>query len=131
MLILHYSVPQPRLIDPPFNQFGFVFMLAGVAMNLWSARWFRKKQTSIDPRGRAVYLAQEGLYRISRNPMYLGMLATLLGVSLYLGDLSTFFLPPLFVWIVTLRFIKREEQVLLALFGATYLQYKARVRRWI
>lgn len=131
MLGLHYGWPQPRLISPPLNLLGFVLMVAGVSMNLWSARWFRKKQTTIDPHGNAIYLAQEGLYRISRNPMYLGMLITLLGVSIYLGSWIVFLAPPLFVWIVTMRFIGREEQALLARFGDVYIQYKARVRRWI
>ena len=103
----------------------------GVAMNLWSARWFRLKRTTIDPRGDAIYLAQEGLYRFTRNPMYLGMLVTLLGASIYLGGLVAFCGPPFFVWIVDLRFIRREEQALLDCFGEEYVQYKVRVRRWI
>jgi len=131
MLGLHYSLPQPRLISPPFNEFGFVLVAAGVSMNLWSARFFRQKQTTIDPRGSANYLVQEGLYRVSRNPMYLGMLTTLLGVSICLGSLIVFLVPPLFVWIVTLRLIGREEQALLVCFGDEYIQYKARVRRWL
>lgn len=131
MLALHYSYPQPRLIDPPINLIGFVFVGMGVAMNLWSAHWFRKKETTIDPHGDAAYLAQEGLYRISRNPMYLGMLVTLVGMSIYLSSVLVFLVPPLFVWIVTVRFIGREEQALLKKFGVTYVQYRARVRRWM
>lgn len=128
---LHYAWPQPQLFSPPFNLLGFVLISAGVMMNLWSANWFRVNQTTIDPRGNAIYLAQEGLYRISRNPMYLGMLITLLGTSIYLGSLSSFLSPPLFAWIVTLRFIHREEQALLERFGGEYLRYRARVRRWL
>ena len=131
MLALHYTLPQPLLISPPFNALGFVLIAGGVSMNLWSAWWFKNNQTTIDPHGNAIYLAQEGLYRVSRNPMYLGMFITLLGVSIYLGSLVSFLAPPLFVWIVTLRFISREEQALLDCFGDEYVQYKARVRRWI
>ncbi|MDP1681430.1 MAG: isoprenylcysteine carboxylmethyltransferase family protein [Burkholderiales bacterium] len=128
---LHYTLPQPLLISPPFNSLGFVLIATGMLMNLWSAWWFRKNQTTIDPRGNAIYLAQEGLYRVSRNPMYLGMLITLLGVSIYLGSLISFLAPPLFVWIVTVRFIGQEEQALLDCFGYEYIQYQSRVRRWI
>ena len=78
---LHYTLPQPLLISPPVNSLGFVLITSGVAMNLWSAAWFRKNQTTIDPHGNAIYLAQEGLYRVSRNPMYLGMLITLLEIG--------------------------------------------------
>jgi protein-S-isoprenylcysteine O-methyltransferase Ste14 len=131
MVALHYTLPQPRLINPPFNALGLVLIAGGVSMNLWSATWFRKNKTTIDPHGDAIYLAQEGLYCISRNPMYLGMLVTLLGVSIYLGGLLSFLAPPVFVWIVTLRFIHREERALLDCFGDEYIRYKARVRRWI
>lgn len=131
MAALHYTLPQPQLIGPSFHPLGFVLMASGVLMNLWSANWFRKNKTTIDPRGDAAYLAQEGLYRVSRNPMYLGMLITLLGVSIYLGGLISFLAPPLFVWIVTVRFISREEKALRDCFGDEYKQYQARVRRWI
>lgn len=128
-LSLHTLLPQPQLILLPVIGLGFMFV--GVAMNLWAARWFKLKQTPIDPHGHAHYLAQEGLYRISRNPMYLGMLVSLTGLSVYLGSLAAFLTPPLFIWIITLRFIRREEQALQALFGAKYLRYQSRVRRWI
>ncbi|MBI5752434.1 MAG: isoprenylcysteine carboxylmethyltransferase family protein [Hydrogenophilales bacterium] len=131
MAALHYALPRPLLIHPPFNSLGFVLIAAGVSMNLWPAWWFRSNQTTIDPRGNAIYLAQEGLYRVSRNPMYLGMLILLLGVSIYLGSLISFLAPPLFVWIVTVRFIRHEEQALLDCFGDEYIRYKARVRRWV
>ena len=131
MVALHYTLPQPQLISPPINALGFILIAGGMSMNLWSAAWFRKKRTTIDPHGNAIYLAQEGLYRVSRNPMYLGLLIVLLGVSIYLGSLLSFLAPPLFAWIVTLRFIHREEQALLDCFGEEYVQYKARVRRWI
>ncbi len=131
MAALHYTLPQPQLISTPFHSLGFVLIAGGMLMNLWSANWFRKNKTTIDPRGNAIYLAQEGLYRVSRNPMYLGMLITLLGVCIYFGSLISFLAPPFFVWIVTLRFISREEQALLDCFGDEYVQYKARVRRWI
>ncbi len=131
MLVLSTTLPQPRLVAPPLNAFGVVLVALGVAMNLWSARWFRFQKTTIDPRGDATYLAQEGLYRYTRNPMYFGMLVTLLGVSIYLGSLAAFCGPLVFVWIVGLRYIRREEQNLRARFGEEYAQYRARVRRWI
>lgn len=131
MVALHYTLPQPLLISPPFDALGFVLITVGVTMNLWSAAWFRKKRTTIDPHGNAIYLAQEGLYRVSRNPMYLGLLIVLLGVSIYLGSLLSFLAPPLFAGIVTVRFIRREEQALLDCFGDEYIRYKTRVRRWV
>jgi protein-S-isoprenylcysteine O-methyltransferase Ste14 len=118
-------------IYPPFDSLGFVLIAAGVSMNLWPAWWFRTNQTTIDPHGNAIYLAQEGLYRASRNPMYPGMLIPLPGVSLYLGSLISFLAPLFFIWIATIRFIGRKEKALLDCFGDEYAQYKSRVRRWI
>lgn len=68
---------------------------------------------------------------MSRIKLYPPLLSSLLGVSIYLGSLISFLAPPLFVWIVTARFIGREEQALLDCFGDQYIQYQSRVRRWI
>lgn len=131
MLAVSSLLPQGRLIPPPWNALGLTWIALGVAMNLWSVRWFRFKQTSINPRGNPNYLAQEGLYRYTRNPMYLGMLISLLGLSFYLGSLFTLLGPALYVWMLQTQFIRREEQILQVRFGEAYTQYAARVRRWI
>lgn len=131
MLAISIVLPQPHLIPPPLNAFGLVLVALGVAMNLWSARRFQLRKTTINPRGEAAYLVQEGLYRFTRNPMYLGMLITLLGVSVYWGSWAAYAGPPLYVWVISRQFIRREEQDLLAHFGEEYAQYSAQVRRWI
>lgn len=59
------------------------------------------------------------------------MLITLIGASIYLSSLLSFMAPPLFVWIITMHFIGREEQALLDCFGDEYIQYQSRVRHWI
>jgi protein-S-isoprenylcysteine O-methyltransferase Ste14 len=130
MLGLHFCCAPPGPTYPALHVLGFALIAAGAGMTLWSAAWFRKNKTTIDPRGNPGYLAREGLYRFSRNPMYLGMLIVLLGVSLALGDWISFLAPLVFMWIVTARFIRHEEQALLACFGDDYRQYQGRVRRW-
>ena len=63
--------------------------------------------------------------------MYLGMALLLLGVAILLGSLSPFFVVPVFVWLITVRYIRFEEKMLEDTFGLKYLDYARRVRRWI
>ena len=76
-------------------------------------------------------LVTEGPYHYSRNPMYAGLALTLAGLALVLGSLSPLIVPPIFVWWITTRFIQKEEAMLEQRFGAQYLDYKQRVRRWL
>ena len=100
-------------------------------MNLWSARYFRTRGTTISPIGQPSTLAQRGLYRISRNPMYLGMLSALVGVGLMLRHWSAFAVVALRVRWVNGRYIAPEELALEQRFGAAYRAYRRRVRRWL
>ena len=76
-------------------------------------------------------LLTTGLYRFSRNPIYLGMTLTLLGWGLVLGSLGALLLVPLFPpWIERL-FIRTEEAMLEDQFGDAYRAYAARTRRWL
>ncbi|MGH8742056.1 MAG: methyltransferase family protein, partial [Burkholderiales bacterium] len=70
-------------------------------------------------------------YRFTRNPMYLGMSGALLGAAVYLGSLTPFVVVPAFMALLADRFIAPEEAFLERAFGQAYLDYKARVRRWL
>jgi protein-S-isoprenylcysteine O-methyltransferase Ste14 len=63
--------------------------------------------------------------------MYLGMVVVLFGVAFRLGTLAPFAVPPLFALFLQQRFIVHEEVMMERLFGAEYLDFKARVRRWL
>jgi protein-S-isoprenylcysteine O-methyltransferase Ste14 len=94
---------------------------------------FRKSKTTVDPRAphKAERLVVDGIYRFSRNPMYLGFLLWLLGWGLYLGNgLSLIFLP-IFVAYMNRFQIHPEERHLEQKFGAEFANYAARVRRWV
>ena len=73
----------------------------------------------------------KGLYRFTRNPMYLGMLTWLAGWGIYLGSLSPLIMLPVFIWVLTVQQIIPEETVLAEKFGDDYLAYKQKVRRWL
>ncbi|MFO6421971.1 methyltransferase family protein [Motilimonas sp. KMU-193] len=105
---------------------GLVFGLSGVGL-------FRRFKTTVNPVNpeQATTLVTSGIYRYSRNPMYLGLLFCLLAWTSYLGSLAAFICAPLFVIYMNLFQIIPEEQVLTRLFGQQYQAYCAKVRRWL
>ena len=80
---------------------------------------------------KASALVTSGVYRITRNPMYLGMLLVLAGWGVWLGNAAAFVGLPLFVAVLNLLQIAPEERVLRERFGDAFTRYAARVRRWI
>lgn len=80
--------------------------------------------------GEAGALVTDGLYRISRNPTFLGQVVLLAGVALAIPSLPTTLAPILFLWSASVQ-IREEERVLRAAHGAAYDRWAARVPRWI
>lgn len=110
-----------------------IWLAAGVAVAVLGVLNFRQAQTTVNPLSpaNASQLVQQGIFRHSRNPMYLGMLMVLIGWALWLADVSAFLPLPFFVWYLNQFQIKPEERALTALFGAEFLQYQQKVRRWL
>ena len=130
MVLLHYFLPVYSLLNPPVSYIGLVPLVAGFAIAVWSANLFKKAETPIKPFEESTILVKDGMYRVTRNPMYLGMVLALLGIALLLGSLSPFLLVPLFAWFIHSQFVVHEEVMLETLFGEEYLHFKAMVRRW-
>jgi protein-S-isoprenylcysteine O-methyltransferase Ste14 len=128
---LHYRAPVAVIISQPWNLAGIFVIVAGVGIVIHPALAFRTADTSIIPFRESSSLVREGMYRFSRNPMYLGMLTVLLGACAVLGSLSPFVVPFLFYLIIRHRFIRVEESMLEEKFGDEYLEFKRSVRRWI
>lgn len=131
MLVLDRALPLFRLIHPPVVNFGFVPIGLGVFLILMAAGLFKWRKTTINPFGEPAVVVREGIYRFSRNPMYLGMLLVLIGFGVWLGNVLALLLAPVFVWIMRRWYIVREEQLLETRFGERYLAYRRQVRRWI
>lgn len=128
---LHYRAPMATIVSQPWNLAGIAIIIAGVAIVIQPALAFRKADTSIIPFRESSSLVRDGMYRFSRNPMYLGMLTVLTGVAAILGSLGPLFVPVLFYLIIRHRFIRVEESMLEEKFGDEYLEFKRSVRRWI
>ena len=105
--------------------------LLGVTIILWPAVDFMRARTGMVPFSEATQLVTGGLYRFTRNPMYLGMLLILLGGALTLGTLGALLPVPLFPLVIQYRYIIPEEAFLLEIFGDDYRAYCQRVRRWL
>ena len=114
---------------------GGALVLAGVGtcFDMAGLRAFFKAKTTISPLrpNRAAAVVTTGVYRITRNPMYLGLVLILLGLALYLASPWAVLGPLVFVAYITRYQIKPEERVLAAHFGAPYTAYCAQVRRWL
>ena len=128
---LHVALPVRQVIQLPYRYGGLLFVLGGIVLVLWAARLFGQAGTTIKPFQESSALVVRGPYRLTRNPMYLGMVGGLVGVAVLLGSLAPVIVIPLFVALLDVRFIRAEEAMLERSFGATYRDYKTRVQRWL
>lgn len=131
MAALHFGAPIARIIDPPLSYSGVALIILGITITAIAARAFARAGTPIIPFEPSTALVAGGLYRVTRNPMYLGLVVILLGAGVLFGTVSPFLPIPVFVWIIQKKFIEAEERFLDEIFGARYLAYKGKVRRWL
>ena len=128
---LHFVLPIKRIVYSPYTYLGFVFILLGLALNTWSVRELKKRNTTIDFQEMPNRLVTDGPFRISRNPLYLGGVILSLGIAILLGSLITFVFPVALLLILDRLHIPAEETRLEKIFGEEYLEYRQQVRRWI
>lgn len=105
----------------------------GAILALAAVVAFRRERTTVNPMtpDASSSVVSSGVYRYSRNPMYLGFLLALAGWAVYLSNAAAAVLPVAFVAYMNQYQIKPEERALLAKFGPSFLHYMSRVRRWV
>ena len=121
-------------IEIPYKYFFTTLLLIlGLYIIIRSSRLFAKAKTSLDPLRPFIStsLITNDIYKYSRNPMYFGYLLILLSSSVYLGNVMSIIIIPLFIFIINFIQIIPEEETLKDLFGPTYDEYLSKVRRWI
>ena len=128
---LNELMPGMRFTSSAFQILGGVVIFLGLLLLLLAGGLFKRAGTDLVPFKNVSALVTTGIYRLTRNPMYLGMTAILLGCALTVGAALALLVPPVFMVIIELRFIRPEEAMLRELFPEDFPQYCARVRRWL
>ena len=110
-----------------------ILAVVGAGIGLAGVASFRNARTTVNPTrpGATSVLVGSGVYRISRNPMYLGILLILFAWATFLSHPLAFVLAAVFVPCMTRFQIAPGERILAAMFGAEFVDYRARVRRWL
>ena len=134
MYVTASLLPPTHALPPGVRVFA-ALALAGVGMGFDMAGLlaFKKAKTTINPLTpqRSSAVVTYGIYGITRNPMYMGLVLILLGLAVYLASLWVLPGPLVFAVFITRFQIQPEERVLAARFGTDYTAYCARVRRWL
>ena len=131
MLALAWVAPALTLPIP--SALAFAVGAIGLSLDAIALVQFLRSRTTTNPLkpDSASALVSGGIYRFTRNPMYLGLATLLLAWAIYLGNLAALAGLPLFILYMNRFQIAPEERALEARFGAEYIAYRARVRRWV
>ena len=109
-IILNLFLPIKKIIVQPYNYLGIVLISVGLLIDAWAWILFRRRKTTLNPYKIPSKLETSNLFKISRNPMYLGMDLILWGTSILLGSLITFIFPIIFIILIDRLFIEFEEK---------------------
>jgi protein-S-isoprenylcysteine O-methyltransferase Ste14 len=110
---------------------GSAILIGGVVGLTAAIRTVWRAQTPVDPYKPSTAIVNDGLFRFTRNPIYVSDTLIYVGLSLVLNAWWAFALTPVLVWIMHVGVVVREEDYLERKFGDDYLRYKRQVRRWL
>ena len=130
-ILLGRFVQIPFAVPVVLRNIGFALTFIGFLLGVGAFIEFRKARTTLDPHGSVKSLVMAGVYRISRNPIYLGFLLMVIGLPLNSGIYWGILIAPLYVATMNRLVIEREEAYLEKKFKEQYTGYKSRVRRWL
>jgi protein-S-isoprenylcysteine O-methyltransferase Ste14 len=133
MWLLSGSVQSLALALPWRAPVAFMLWSAGFAIALAGLFEFRRAKTTVNPLTpeAATAIVTSGIYRWSRNPMYVGLLLALIGWGVWLSHLLAFALLPFFILYMNRFQIEPEERALSAKVGGLFRDYQRSVRRWL
>ena len=124
-------VPALAGMPPLAKNIGLGMTFIGFLFGVGAFIEFRKAHTTLDPHGSVKTLVKSGIYRMTRNPIYLGFLFMVIGFPLAYGSLWGLVVSPLFMATLSKLVIEKEEAYLEKKFKDQYADYRSRVRRWI
>lgn len=129
--VLGRFVPLPFIPSMIWRSFGLLLTFIGFLLGIGALIEFRRARTSLDPHGSTKQVVTAGIYRFTRNPIYLGFLLMVIGLPLNSGLIWGIVLAPLYIIAMTRLVIEHEEAYLEKKFKDQYTGYKSRVRRWL
>ena len=119
-IALHFILPIKKIIFPPYTYLGWLLIIFGIILNIWSDQLFKKSKTTVKPHEIPTILELSGPFRISRHPMYLGMILWVIGYPIYLQTKYT--LISSILWIINILYWRHlEEKELIE----TYTEYES------
>lgn len=131
MILLNQYIPLVRFWETHACWIGIPMIILGLVIAQWHARLFKKLGTNLNTFRDPDILTTEGLFRFSRNPMYLGFLIILAGTWVVLGSAAPLLALLGFILLTNYWYIPIEERAMLGKFGENYLNYQSKVRRWL
>ncbi|WP_437481845.1 isoprenylcysteine carboxylmethyltransferase family protein [Sorangium sp. So ce1014] len=131
MWLTHALLPRASVLPAPVRLSGLLPLAAGVAVAIAARAQFARAATEINTFAEPTRLVTDGLFRWSRNPMYLGMGLAAVGMSMLSGAATSFLLAAVFVAVVDRWYIAFEERRMRARFGVAYETYARSTRRWV
>lgn len=129
--LLGRLIPLPFAAPTILRYIGLILTFVGFLLGIGAFVEFHKAQTTLDPHGSTSQLVTSGIFRFSRNPIYLGFLLIVIGLPLYFGLFWGVAIAPVFIFLMNYLVIQHEEVYLERKFRETYTDYQARVRRWL
>jgi protein-S-isoprenylcysteine O-methyltransferase Ste14 len=131
--LLDRAYPRPLLAGAPaaLEMVALALCVAGLALSGWGMLTFARARTALIPNRPARRLVAGGPYRFTRNPMYVGMTALYLGLTLLARSWWPLLFLPVVLALLVRLVIRREERYLASAFGEEYEDYRRRVRRWL
>ena len=131
--IASWAVPTLGFVLPHRHVIVLALLVAGVCVAMLGVASFRRARTTVNPLQpeKSTALVMSGIYRYTRNPMYLGLLLVLLGWAFFLANALAFVFLPVFILYMNRFQIEPEERVLASVFGQDFMAYLSKVRRWL
>ncbi|WP_019959906.1 methyltransferase family protein [Woodsholea maritima] len=131
MVIIHKFWPLAKWVSGPYRWVGLALIMIGLVLTMGQAGRFRRHGANVRSHKAPTRFIHDGVYKYSRNPMYLGFLLALLGAWLFLGSAGALIPVVVFGLVMNFTWITYEEAYMRATFGDEYRAYCQRVRRWV
>ena len=129
--VAKWAIPIPLVLPDAVRTLGYTLVVIGFLLGVAAFVEFYKAHTTLNPHGSVRKLVTSGIYRFTRNPIYLGFALMLAGFPLFSGTVWGALLVPVLIVNLNNLVIQREEAYLEKKFGDEYARFKSRVRRWL